>query len=144
MFLYFKQFGYRKTVLLYWNKQQSKNSQNSLETDFINSSKTISTDNKKELENEQKTVINNKENELKQIIAQKEQIIKVKDEQAQKYALLKQEEKKEKEEWIKKYDQIQKEKNEWIGKFYNIKMYMIIFWLLFVLMVAFEVVQYLK
>jgi len=143
MFLYFKKFGYEKTVLMYWNKEQLKKSSNSLETDLKNSYKTVSNDNEKELENELKTVIG-KEKELKQIIAQKEQIIQVKDEQTQKYALLKQEEKKEKEEWIKKYDNIQKEKDEWIGKFYNVKMYMIIFWLLFILVVAFEVVQFLR
>jgi len=141
MFLFFKQFGYEKTIVMYWNSQQLEKNSNSLETDFKNSSETISTDSKKELENELKTVIN-KEQELKKIIAQKEQIIQVKEEQTQKYALLKQEEKKEKDEWIKKYDEVQKEKNEWVGKFYSVKMYMIIFLILFIVVVAFEVVQF--
>jgi quinol-cytochrome oxidoreductase complex cytochrome b subunit len=76
---------------------------------------------------------------LKEEIEQKESIIKIKDEQNLKYALLKQEEKKEKEEWIKKYDVVQKEKNDWVGKYYSIKMYMVVFLVLLILASVFIV-----
>jgi len=143
MFLFFKQFGYEKTILMYWNKQQWKIDWNSLNTNFQNNPQTFYTNNKEELNNATKTVTD-KEQKLKQIIAQKDQIIQVKDEQAQKYALLKQEEKKEKEEWIKKYDSLNSEKSKWVEKYYSVKMYMVVFWVLLVLMVVFEVVQSLK
>ena len=150
MFEKCKQFGIEKTVLKYsWKEKIGKNKiiSNNSQTVFKNSFETDTTNNDKALENKLKTVtkqFENREEELQQTIKQKEEIIQVKNEQTQKYALLKQEEKKEKEEWIKKYDEVQKEKNEWVGKFYSVKMYMMIFLILFVLMVAFEVVQYLK
>lgn len=75
----------------------------------------------------------NREEELQETIKQKEAIIKIKDDQTQKYALLKQEEKKEKEEWIKKYDIVQNEKSEWVQKYYAIKMYMVVFLVLLML-----------
>ena len=113
---YYKQFGSEKTVLKFWTSQEagksetvSKHSENSLET------------------------VSKREEELSEIIKQKEAIIKIKDDQTQKYALLKQEEKKEKEEWIKKYDTIQNEKSEWVEKYYSVKMYMVVFLVLFVL-----------
>jgi hypothetical protein len=74
-----------------------------------------------------------KENSLKQEIEQKEKIINIKEEQAQKYALLKMEEQREKESWIKKYEDINNEKTEWIKKFYSMKTYLIVFVLLFLL-----------
>ena len=77
------------------------------------------------------------------MIEQKDQLIKIKDEQAQKYALLKQEEKKEKDEWIKKYDLSQNEKGEWMKRFYNVKMYMMVFLLLLILSVVFSVITFL-
>ena len=92
-----------------------------------NSSKTVS----KHSENSLETV-SKREEELSQIIKQKEAIIKIKDDQSQKYALLKQEEKKEKEEWIQKYDVIQNEKSKWVEKYYRVKMYMVVFLVLFV------------
>ena len=78
-----------------------------------------------------------REVELEKMIEQKDRLIKIKDEQTQKYALLKQEEKKEKDEWIKKHDLAQKEKGEWMRKFYSVKMYMVIFLILLVLTVTF-------
>ncbi|MEA3522767.1 MAG: hypothetical protein U9R50_07310, partial [Campylobacterota bacterium] len=58
---------------------------------------------------------------------------KVKEEQTQKYALLKTEEKKEKEEWIQKYDDVQSEKSEWVQKYYAVKMWMVVFLVLLIL-----------
>jgi len=46
---------------------------------------------------------------------------------------LKTEEKKEKEEWIKKYDIVQNEKSEWVQKYYAVKMYMVVFLILLIL-----------
>ncbi len=86
----------------------------------------------KHSENSLETV-SKREKELAQIISQKEAIIKIKDDQTQKYALLKQEEKKEKEEWIKKYDTIQTEKSEWVQKYYAVKMYMVVFLVLLIM-----------
>jgi len=112
IFKYYKQFGTDKSVLKFWTSQKEQN-----ENTVLNSSQTV-------LKNEE---------DLKEIIKQKEAIIKIKDEQTQKYALLKQEEKKEKDEWIKKYDSLNNEKGEWMNKFYNIKMYAVVFWILFIL-----------
>jgi len=120
IFRYYKQFGYKKTVLKFWTSQKvgkSKTVSNTSQTVWQNSFKTVS----------------NREEELTQIIEQKETIIKIKDDQTQKYALLKQEEKKEKEEWIKKYDDVQNEKSEWVQKYYAVKMYMVVFLVLLIL-----------
>lgn len=76
------------------------------------------------------------ENNLKTEIEQKNKIIEIKEEQNQKYALLKMEEKKEKEDWIKKYDAINEEKNQWIKNFYSLKTYLIVFIVLFMLSLA--------
>jgi hypothetical protein len=76
------------------------------------------------------------ENRLKTEIEQKNKIIEIKEEQNQKYALLKTEEKKEKEDWIKKYDAINEEKNQWIKNFYSLKTYLIVFIVLFMLSLA--------
>ncbi len=138
MFQDFKNLGLEKTVLKYTDSQKQKGIKtvsNSLENKDSNPHNS--------LQEELKTVLE-KEVELKQIIEQKEAIIKIKDEQTQKYALLKQEEKKEKDKWIGKYEEIQNEKNELLKKFYGVKMYMMIFLILFVLVVTFEVIQFLK
>ena len=74
-----------------------------------------------------------KESTFKQEIEQKEKIIGIKEEQTQKYALMKMEEQKEKEEWIKKYDVLNNEKGEWMKKFYSTKTYLIVFAILFML-----------
>ena len=131
IFQYYKQFGSEKTVLKFWTSQKvgkSKTVSNTSQTVWKNSFETVS----------------NREEELNKIIEQKEAIIKIKDDQTQKYALLKQEEKKEKEEWIKKYDSIQKEKNDWIGKYYSIKMYMVVFLILLILASVFIVWNFMK
>ena len=120
---YYKQFGSEKTVLKFWTSQKVGKFQT-----VSNSSKTVSKHSGNSLE-----TVSKREAELSEIIKQKEAIIKIKDDQTQKYALLKQEEKKEKEEWIKKYDTIQNEKYEWVEKYYSVKMYMVIFLVLFVL-----------
>lgn len=119
IFKYYKQFGSEKTVSKYWTSQKagkSKTVSNTSQTVW-NSFETVS----------------EREEELAQIIKQKEAIIKIKDDQTQKYALLKQEEKKEKEEWIKKYDTIQTEKSEWVEKYYAVKMYMVVFLVLLIM-----------
>jgi len=73
---------------------------------------------------------------LKLEIEQRDKIIGIKDEQTQKYALLKVEEKKEKELWIKKYDELNEERGEWVRKFYSLKTYLIVFIVLFLLATA--------
>ena len=116
IFKYYKQFGSEKTVLKFWTSQNAGKSKTVLEQSS-NSLKTVS----------------NREEELQETIKQKEAIIKVKEEQSQKYALLKQEEKKEKEEWIQKYDDVQNEKSEWVQKYYAVKMYIVVFLVLLIL-----------
>lgn len=74
-----------------------------------------------------------KENSLKLEIEQRDRIIGIKDEQTQKYAIAKVEEKKEKEEWIKKFDDLNVERGEWVRKFYAMKTYLIVFIVLFLL-----------
>jgi len=139
MFENCKQFGIKKTVLKYSSNKTIENNKtvsNSLQTDSKNSFKPDIINNKNSLKEEFKTVkkqFEDREEEYKQLIVQKDKMIQVKNEQTQKYALLKQEEKKEKEEWIKKYDEIQKEKNKWIQKYYSTKMYMIVFLILLIL-----------
>jgi len=83
IFKYYKEFGSEKTVLKFWTSQKA------------GKSKTVSKQSSNSLE-----TVSNREEELTQIIEQKEAIIKIKDDQTQKYALLKQEEKKEKKLWI--------------------------------------------
>jgi len=126
IFKYYKLFGSEKTVLKFWTSQKA----GKIET-VSNSSKTVV----KHSENSLETVWS-REEELTKIIEQKEAIIKIKDDQTQKYALLKQEEKKEKEEWIKKYDIVQNEKNEWVGKYYSVKMWMIVFFVSIILFIV--------
>lgn len=119
IFKYYKQFGSEKTVEKYWTSQKAgknKTVSNTSQTVW-NSIETVS----------------KREEELAQIIKQKEAIIKIKDDQTQKYALLKQEEKKEKEEWIKKYDTIQTEKSVWVQKYYAVKMWMVVFLVLLIM-----------
>ena len=60
----------------------------------------------------------NREEELLKEIEQKNNVIQIKDDQTQKYALLKVQEEKEKKEWIEKYEQANEKKGEWIRKFY--------------------------
>lgn len=91
---------------------------------------------KKSLLDEIKTVkkqFEEKESGWKWEIEQKDKVIGIKDEQMQKYALLKVEEKKEKELWIKKYDDLNAERGEWVRKFYSMKTYLIVFIILFLL-----------
>ena len=120
IFKYYKQFGSEKTVSRFWTSQNIEDSQ-TVSKHSVNSLETVS----------------KREEELSQIIKQKEAIIKIKDDQTQKYALLKQEEKKEKEEWIQKYDVIQNEKSQWVEKYYRVKMYMVVFLVLFVVALFF-------
>lgn len=94
---------------------------------------------KKSLLDEIKTVkkqFEEKEAGWKWEIEQKDKVIGIKDEQMQKYALLKVEEKKEKELWIKKYDELNAERGEWVRKFYSLKTYLIVFIILFLLATA--------
>lgn len=74
-----------------------------------------------------------KETVLKTELEQKNHIIDIKEQQLQKYALLKTEEQKEKQEWIKKYEAVTEQKNQWVQKFYALKTYLIVFVILFVL-----------
>ena len=141
VFQFYKQFGAEKTLKEFWKRENLKDSLETVTTVLKNSSKTVN-DNYDKEQNEAIKTVSNKKKELEKIIAQKDELIKVKDEQAQKYALLKQEEKKEKEEWIKKYDTIQKEKGEWMKNYYQVKMYMIIFWILLFLAIIFEIARF--
>ena len=150
IFEYYKNYGSEKTVLKFWTSQKVGNSE-TVWKQSLNSNKnsleTVDTDIEKAVKKEIETVtkqFEDREEELNQTISQKEAIIKMKDEQTQKYALLKTEEKKEKEEWIKKYDNVQKEKNDWVGKYYSIKMYMIVFLILLILSSVFIIFQNIK
>lgn len=77
-----------------------------------------------------------KENSLKLEIEQRDRVISIKDEQTQKYAIARVEEKREKEEWIKKFDDLNVERGEWVRKFYAMKTYLIVFIVLFLLATA--------
>ena len=83
-----------------------------------------------------KKLFEERENSLKLEIEQKNKIIEIKEDQSQKYAILKVEEKNEKELWIKKYDELNAERGEWIRKFYSLKTYLIVFIVLFLLAAA--------
>lgn len=83
-----------------------------------------------------KKLFEERENGLKLEIEQKNKIIEIKEDQSQKYAILKVEEKNEKELWIKKYDELNAERGEWIRKFYSLKTYLIVFIVLFLLATA--------
>lgn len=146
IFKYYKKYWEQKTVLEFWEREEvsykavekklSSNSFKTQETVWKNSMETVNIDIQKAVQEEIKTVkkqFEDREVEFTKTIEQKNQLIKIKDEQSQKYALLKQEEKKEKEEWIKKYEKINDEKGELLNRFYNVKMYMMIFIILFIL-----------
>lgn len=142
LFLYFKENWLDKTISIYWNLKEK--------TNIKNESKQFEKTEKQFLSNNEnsfnQTLLNEidkvkkqfeeKENSFKTEIEQKNKIIEIKEEQNQKYALLKMEEKKEKEDWIKKYDAINEEKNEWIKNFYSLKTYLIVFIVLFLLSLA--------
>lgn len=83
-----------------------------------------------------KKLFEERENSLKLEIEQKNKLIEIKEDQSQKYAILKVEEKNEKELWIKKYDELNAERGEWIRKFYSLKTYLIVFIVLFLLATA--------
>lgn len=78
----------------------------------------------------------NKERELLENIEQKDKVIKVREEQTHKYALMKVEAEKEKKEWIEKYEKANGEKEQWMNKFYSIKSYMLVFAVLFGLLLV--------
>lgn len=78
----------------------------------------------------------NKERELLESIEQKDKVIKVKEDQVQKYGLMKVEAEKEKKEWIEKYEKANGEKEQWMNKFYSIKSYMLVFAILFGLLLV--------
>ncbi len=59
-----------------------------------------------------------REAELLSEIKQKEKVIKIKDDQTQRYGLLKVEQEKEKKQWIEKYEEANEKKGEWMKKFY--------------------------
>lgn len=146
IFKYYKQFWENKTVSKFWtterieeneeNQKQFPNSLKTVKTVLWTNKETISSNNEKSFNPDIKTVIKqfeDRELQYKESIELKEKIIETKNEQVNKYALLKQEEKKEKEEWINKHDILQNEKGEWMNKFYNTRMYMIIFFILFLI-----------
>ena len=142
LFLFYKENWLDKTISTYWTLKEKIN--------IKNDSKQFEESKKQFLNNEgnsfNQTLLNEidkvkkqfaeTENRLKTEIEQKNKIIEVKEEQNQKYALLKIEEKKEKEDWIKKYDAINEEKNQWIKNFYSLKAYLIVFIVLFMISLA--------
>ncbi len=83
-----------------------------------------------------KKLFADKENSLKVELEQKDKIISIREEQTQKYALLKVEEQHEKEAWIQKYEVINQEKTDWIRRFYALKTYLIVSVVLFLLSVT--------
>lgn len=147
LFLYFKENWLDKTTLKYWNLKEKSNIKNDsklfgkTETPFSNNDENSFNQTLLNEINKIKRQFEEKENSLKTEIEQKNKIIEIKEEQNQKYALLKMEEKKEKEDWIKKYDAINEEKNKWIKNFYSLKTYLIVFIVLFMLSLALLVVK---
>lgn len=146
IFKYYKQFWKDQTVLKFWtsdniadiedNKKEFSNSLQTKKTVSKNSSNQTSNDILNSLDEKIETVkkqFEEKEEKLKESIEQKNEIIKAKESQNIQLAKIKQDEKREKEEWIKKYESVQEEKGEWVNKFYNTKMYMILFWILFII-----------
>lgn len=139
LFKFYKVYGLGKTLAKYETIEQKTVNQTVLKP-FDKNQKQFSNiptnEFKKPVIDELETVkkqFEEKENSLKLEIEQKERIISIKEEQSQKYALLKMEEQREKESWIKKYEEINNEKTEWIKKFYSMKTYLIVFVLLFLL-----------
>lgn len=152
IFKYYKDFWVLKTVSKYWtadkldnNQPIWKQSQTVPKQDiqqFWNNEEDVSNFIKKTVSKEIEIVkkqFENREEELLKEIEQKNNVIQIKDNQTQKYALLKVQEEKEKKEWIEKYEQANDKKGEWIRKFYWVRTYLIIFIFLFWLSVIFSV-----
>jgi len=147
LFLFFKENWLDKTISAYWILKQKNELLNNIkpfkniEKPFLNNNENSFNKTLLDEINKIKKQFEEKENSLKTEIEQKNKIIEIKEEQNQKYALLKMEEKKEKEDWIKKYDAINEEKNKWIKNFYSLKTYLIVFIFLFLLSVTLLVVK---
>jgi Fe2+ transport system protein B len=112
------------------NHLQYPNSSQTVWGESANSSESVETLIKKALDKELETVrqqFETKESELKKEIEQRDSIITIKDNQTQKYALSYKEEKREKEEWIEKYENSQDEIKSLTKRFYGTKMYLVIF-----------------
>lgn len=142
LFLFFKENWLDKTISTYWSlnektniKNDSKQFEKTEKPFLINNENSFNKSLLDEIDKAKKQ-FEETENRLKTEIEQKNKIIEIKEEQNQKYALLKIEEKKEKEDWIKKYDAINEEKNQWIKNFYSLKTYLIVFIVLFMLSLA--------
>jgi hypothetical protein len=142
MVKFYKVHGLEKTLLDYGTEAQ-KTETKTVSKPFLDNQKQFLNDLpdsfKQSLMDELETVkkqFEDKENGLKLEIGQKDKIIGIREEQTQKYALLKMEEQKEKELWIKKYEAINQEKTEWIKKFYSLKTYLVVFIVLFLLSVV--------
>lgn len=144
LFLFFKENWLDKTTSIYWNlKEKEKENIKNDSKQFEETKKPFLNNNENSFNqallneiDKVKKQFEETENRLKSEIEQKNKIIEIKEEQNQKYALLKIEEKKEKEDWIKKYDAINEEKNQWIKNFYSLKTYLIVFIVLFMLSLA--------
>jgi len=146
IFKFYKQFWESKTVLEFWISQKIQNNK-TVSKQFENSFENKKTDNnnvddliKKALAEEMQTVLKqfeNKEVEFKNNILQKDKIIEIKNAQNTELAKIKNEEKREKEEWIKKYEHAQKQTGEWMNNFYSVKLYAILFWVLFLISILF-------
>jgi len=139
IFLFYKKNWTEETVLNFKKslpnqdtKQVDLSNKNSSETVwelFENRSDNMDSIIQKEVELALKTVSKQfkiKETEILKDLEQQKEIVKIRNEQTQKYALLKTEEYKEKKEWIKKYEQEVEKKDQWISKFYTIKLYLIV------------------
>lgn len=142
LFLFFKENWLDKTTSTYWTlkgKENIKNDSKQFEETkkpFLNNDENSFNQTLLNEIDKVKKQFEETENRLKTEIEQKNKIIEIKEEQNQKYALLKIEEKKEKEDWIKKYDAINEEKNQWIKNFYSLKTYLIVFIILFMFSLA--------
>jgi len=146
IFIFYKQFWIKEAVHKYWTSEEIGDSsiletvKKSVPSQSENSLNSLQTLIEEAVTKEVKTVTEQFETEktvLTKEIQQKEKIIKIKDDQTQRYAILKVEEEKEKKEWIKKYEQINDEKGEWMKKFYWLKAYLIVFITLFCLTTLF-------
>lgn len=141
IFIFYKDFWLKKAIESFGIYEQAGEGNSpqtvpkQFETVYKQEENSKTNDDIKSLSDKLETVqkqFENKERELQKTIEQKEQIIKVREEQTQKYALMKVEAEHEKKDWIKKYEKANGEKEQWMSKFYSIKTYLLVLVILFV------------
>lgn len=140
IFTFYKDFWLKKAIERFGNSEQVGEGGNiqtvpkQFETVYKQEANSKTDHDIKSLSDRLETVqkqFNDKERELLETIKQKEEVIKVREEQTHKYAMMKVEVEKEKKEWIEKYEQANGEKEQWMSKFYSAKSYMLVLAILF-------------